>query len=85
MPLTDEQPLEAYSLITALVSAKKIDTARQVYEWYFGKNRLKVVMVNKLGGVYDGLRKNSVNPNLGAENVVGISLAYLAIKHKINL
>jgi len=85
MPLTDEQPLEAYSLITAMVSAKKIDTARQVYEWYFGKNRLKVVMVNKLGGVYDGLRKNSVNPNLGAENVVGISLAYLAIKHKINL
>ena len=85
MPLTDEQPLEAYSLITALVSAKKIDTARQVYEWYFGKNRLRLVMVDGLGGVYDGLRENSVNLNLGAENVVGISLAYFAILHKLNL
>ncbi|MDP3983048.1 MAG: hypothetical protein Q8Q65_03160 [bacterium] len=85
MPLTDEQPLEAYSLITALVSAKKIDTARQVYEWYFGKNRLGLVMVDGLGGVYDGLRENSVNLNLGAENVVGISLAYFAISHKLNL
>ena len=85
MPLTDEQPLEAYSLITALVSAKKIDTARQVYEWYFGKNRLRLVMVDGLGGVYDGLRENSVNLNLGAENVVGISLAYFAISHKLNL
>lgn len=85
MPLTDEQPIEACSLITALVSANKIKTANEVYGWYFGKNRLKLLMVDKLGGVYDGLRKKSVNPNRGAENVVGISLAYFAIKNKINL
>lgn len=85
MPLTDEQPIEAISLITALVSAKKINTAKNVYRWYFGKNRLKLRMVDKLGGVHDGLRKSSVNPNRGAENVVGISLAYFAIKYNLNL
>lgn len=93
MPLVDEQPLEASSLVTALTTAalvleKKeyLEKAKLVYEWFFGKNRLGLSLVDKKSGaVHDGLEKNNLNSNKGAESYLALNLAYFALKKRVHL
>jgi hypothetical protein len=93
MPLYDEQPLEASSLVSALTTAaiilnKKeyLSKAKLVYEWFFGKNRLSLSLVDKKSGaVHDGLRKSDLNDNKGAESYLSLNLAYFAIKKRVHL
>lgn len=92
-PLFDEQPIEVYSMISALVSgylisqkAHYLDRADICYKWFWGGNRLGINMVDaKTGGVYDGLQKNSFNKNQGAEGYLSLLLAYLAITKKVHI
>lgn len=92
-PLFDEQPLEAYSLVSALVSAYLVSQknhylhkAYQVYNWFYGRNRLKFSLVDPTtGAVHDGLRKKDFNVNKGAESYLALNLAYFAIKNRLHL
>lgn len=92
-PLFDEQPVEVYSMISALVSgylfsqkSHYLGLADICYKWFWGKNRLGIKMVDeKTGGVYDGLQENSFNKNQGAESYLSLLLSHLAIKEKAHI
>jgi uncharacterized protein YyaL (SSP411 family) len=92
-PKNDEQALEAYSLIAACVSAYKLvgnkmyySHAKEVYKWFWGKNRLKKALVEyQSGAVYDALEKDTINNNQGAESTLSLHLAYFALTKNLHL
>ncbi|SHG34921.1 Glycosyltransferase involved in cell wall bisynthesis [Flavobacterium segetis] len=73
-----EQPIEACYMMNALDLFYKSfgDTFYKSYlqlafDWYLGKNHLNHIMYNPItGGCYDGLEKENVNLNQGAESTV---------------
>jgi len=83
-----QQPIEAGSVVEACTEAflvtkekKYLDWAKKAFDWYYGKNILGARMVNqKTGGVYDGLEKEGVNLNQGAESLVSYLLARLSFE-----
>lgn len=83
-----QQPIEAGSLVEVYVKAFQItqnskykSLALTAFDWYHGQNILKVSLINpKTGGIYDGLEKNGVNLNQGAESVLSYLLAYHALQ-----
>lgn len=84
----DQQPIEAGSMVETYVLAYKITNnfkykklAIMAFDWYSGKNILKTSLINsKSGGIYDGLTKEGVNLNCGAESVLSYLLAYESIQ-----
>ncbi len=77
----DEQPLEALALVDAHIEALAVtgdawhrDRACQVEAWFRGRNRLGLMLIDRDGGCCDGLERDGVNCNQGAES----TLAYLA-------
>jgi hypothetical protein len=85
--LFGQQPIEAgsmaecYSLAYEVTRDKKYKyLALKAYDWYHGKNILGVSLINpQTGGVYDGLEKEGVNLNQGAESVLSYLLAWSVI------
>ena len=77
----DQQPVDAYSMTSAYLTAYSITKDKEYYKnavisfnWFLGKNYLKQMMYNEsTGGCFDGLGRFSVNLNQGAES----TLAYL--------
>lgn len=73
-----QQPIEAGSMVEAYMLAYRItkekkykQLAQKAWEWFFGRNILGAKMVDpKTGGVYDGLEKEGVNLNQGAESLL---------------
>lgn len=64
-----------------------LDKMRLAFSWYLGNNHLKQLVYNPLTyGCYDGLEKNNVNQNQGAESTVCYLIARLLMeqwnKHK---
>jgi len=92
-PLFDEQALETYSLVAALTSAflltnkqYYLDIGYDVYQWFYGKNRLNITMLDTdTEGVFDGLKEANRNLNQGAESILSLVLAFLCLKYRINL
>lgn len=84
----DQQPEDASSAVEGLVSAykatgKKIyaDQARLCFNWFLGKNYLSQMIYDEAtGGCYDGMGRNSINFNQGAESTISYFLARLAIE-----
>ncbi|MCW4023744.1 MAG: glycosyltransferase [Candidatus Bathyarchaeota archaeon] len=84
----DQQPLEASATVEATASAfyatKKpfyAKVAREVFDWFLGKNTLKVMMYNPVtGGCFDGINSEHVNMNQGAESAISYLLARLEIE-----
>jgi len=84
--LFGQQPIEAGSVIEACTEAfavtkekKYLDWAKKALDWYHGKNILGAEMVDKnTGGVYDGLEKEGVNLNQGAEALLSYLMARLS-------
>lgn len=84
----DQQPEDTASAVEALVKAfevtKKPDYAKQAkiaFEWFLGKNYLNQMIYDEAtGGCYDGLGKNSINFNQGAESTISYLLARLMIE-----
>ncbi|MEK6818423.1 MAG: hypothetical protein AABY10_00650, partial [Nanoarchaeota archaeon] len=80
----DQQPLDVAAMVQALSLAYKIANdseyerkALQAFQWFLGKNTLNQVVYNEgTGGCYDGLDKNDLNLNQGAES----TLAYLSAR-----
>lgn len=84
----DQQPIEASSMVEALLLAGRITgdekysaKALRVFYWFLGKNVLGQALYNEYtGGCYDGLGESSININQGAESTLSYLLARLAIE-----
>ena len=84
----DQQPLEAWATIEAAELAftetgleKWRETAWRAYRWYLGDNDLDVPIASLVdGGCFDGLMRDRVNLNQGAESVLAFQFACSAIE-----
>lgn len=89
----DQQPIEASSMVEALLVANKITKneeyktrALKVFYWFLGRNALSQTLYNEYtGGCYDGLGESSININQGAESTLSYLLARLAIEEAMPL
>ncbi len=83
--LYDQQPICAGYLVEALVEAYRKTAndryrglARKAFEWFLGRNRLGIPLYDpNTGGCRDGLLKDGVNLNQGAESLICFWDAYL--------
>lgn len=83
----DQQPLEAQATIDACVAAydatgaaRWADEAMRAYRWYLGANDLDMPLATAAdGGCFDGLHPNGLNRNQGAESILALQLASVAI------
>lgn len=80
----DQQPVDAGEMVEACEAAHRatgkkhyLDSAKTSFEWFMGKNSSGHKMyLKRNGGCYDGLCKDGVNLNQGAES----TLAYLSAR-----
>lgn len=87
----DQQPIEAADMVILfnelfdLTGEKKYkDKALLWFGWYFGNNLKNMMIFDPVTeGVYDGLTKNGVNKNQGAESIVTYLMAYLSFNKPI--
>ena len=85
--LYDQQPIEAAGMTSAYLKAfnstKKfsyLKNARKSFEWFLGRNVANQVIYDEsTGGCFDGLTKNGVNMNQGAESTICYLNARLSI------
>jgi hypothetical protein len=83
----DQQPLEAWAMIEAAGLAfsetgleKWRESALRAYRWYLGDNDLGMPVASLGdGGCFDGLMRDRVNLNQGAESVLAFQFACSAI------
>ena len=87
-----EQPIDVAYTILALnnfFDAFKNDTYFQkmklAFYWFLGNNRLHQIVYNPCtGGCYDGMEKNNVNLNQGAESTISYLMARLTVEKYLN-
>lgn len=83
----DEQPVEACETTLAFLEAYAIsdnrlylDTAKACYSWYLGNNSKSLNLIDaETGGCSDGIMKDGLNLNQGAESIVSFWITYLAV------
>ncbi len=79
----DQQPVEAYAMISACIEAYQatedpvwLAEARLAFEWFLGGNDLGLELYDaKSGGCYDGLQEDRINQNQGAESTLAFLLS----------
>ena len=84
----DQQPIEAHALLEACLEAYNVTredcwvvAARRCFNWFLGKNDLgKPLYDYETGGCRDGLEREGVNENEGAESTLAWLLSLLAIR-----
>lgn len=84
----DQQPIDAAAMVHAYLSAYSVTRDKYYYEravlsfnWFLGRNHLKQMVYNEVtGGCYDGLGKQSVNLNQGAESTIAYLMARLLLE-----
>lgn len=82
-PLFDQQPVEAYSSVSACLEAYKITKdkvwfyeASKAFQWFLGGNDLGISLYDPVtGGCRDGLHINRVNHNQGAESTLSFLMS----------
>jgi glycosyltransferase involved in cell wall biosynthesis len=82
-PLFDQQPIEAYSTVSACLEAyittkdkRWYNEAEKAFQWFLGTNDLGIPLYDPVnGGCYDGLHVDRVNRNQGAESTIAFLLA----------
>src|SRR3569623_21724 len=83
----DQQPLEAQATIDACEAAfeatgdaRWINEAMRAYRWYLGRNDHDLPLATAQdGGCFDGLTPVGLNRNQGAESILALQLASVAI------
>ena len=83
----DQQPLEAWASVEAALTAFAVtgdarwrESAMRAWRWYLGDNDLGQPMASLTSGVcFDGLMRDGINLNTGAESVLAFQLACCAI------
>lgn len=79
----DQQPIEAYSTVSACIEAYAtteddfwLEEARNAFAWFLGRNDVGLPLYDPAtGGCYDGLHPDRVNQNQGAESTLAFLLA----------
>lgn len=89
----DQQPIEAQAMLAACLAALNAtgdgrweQEARRSFEWFLGRNDLGLALYEPAGGgCYDGLQREGVNINQGAESTLAflLSLAELRLCQQI--
>ncbi len=82
-PLWDGQPIEVYAMVAAGLEAHRatgetgwLVAARRALEWLVGRNALRLSLYDpETGGCRDGLRRDRVNANQGAESTLSLWLS----------
>jgi hypothetical protein len=83
----DQQPLEAAAMIGACIEAYEctqgeewIRLATTCFDWYLGKNDRQAKLYDHAsGGCRDGLQRDGVNENQGAESTLSYILSLVAL------
>lgn len=91
IPLYDQQPVDAGSIIFACQEAHRAtgireyrNLAKLAYQWYQGKNSQGAVLLDSdSGGCYDALTATGVNKNQGAEAVLSMLLSDMLMNGKL--
>lgn len=84
----DQQPVEAHALLEACLEAHRLTKddqwfveARRCFDWFLGRNDLGRPIYNYVtGGCRDGLHREGVNENEGAESILAWLLSLRAIR-----
>ncbi len=84
----DQQPIEAHAMAEACLEAYNVTrenrwivSARRCFNWFLGKNDLgKPVYDYETGGCRDGLERDGMNENQGAESTLAWLLSLLAVR-----
>ena len=82
-PLWDGQPIEVYATVAAALEAHRatgdvswLAAARRALAWLFGRNALGASLHDpETGGCRDGLHRDRVNANQGAESTLSLWLS----------
>lgn len=91
IPLYDQQPVDAASIIFACYEAYQATGSRDYremafkgYKWYMGDNVQGAALYNnQTGGCFDALTSNGVNQNQGAEAVLSFMLSTMLLLGKM--
>jgi len=86
--LFDQQPVDVSAMVQTYLTAYEITNDKHYYEkavlafnWFLGRNYLKQMVYNEsIGGCYDGLSKDNLNLNQGAESTVSYLIARLMLE-----
>ncbi|PIQ90591.1 MAG: glycosyl transferase family 1 [Candidatus Omnitrophica bacterium CG11_big_fil_rev_8_21_14_0_20_41_12] len=92
-PAFDQQPVEAYSTISACLEAYRVtknrawyDEAAKVFQWFLGGNDLGIPLYDPItGGCCDGLHIDRVNRNQGAESTLSFLLSLTELTDMVNI
>ena len=84
----DQQPVEVAATVSACLAAHHatadaawLARARQVFEWFLGRNDLGLLLYDaKTGGCRDALHADRVNENQGAESTLAFHLALAELR-----
>ncbi|MBU0894525.1 MAG: glycosyltransferase [Nanoarchaeota archaeon] len=84
----DQQPIDAFSMVSAYLAAFLATEDKHYHEkavlafnWFLGRNHLKQMLYDEVtGGCYDGLGKHSLNLNQGAESTIAYLLSRLMLE-----
>jgi glycosyltransferase involved in cell wall biosynthesis len=89
----DQQPVEAQAMVSACLEAwhateddKWLREAKRAFEWFLGRNDLGMPLYDSsTGGCADGLHRDRVNENQGAESSLAFHLALAEMKYSEHL
>lgn len=79
----DQQPVETQAMVSACLEASRVtqdptwaSEARRAFEWFLGRNDLGLPLYDSTtGGCSDGLHRDRINENQGAESSLAFHLA----------
>jgi len=79
----DQQPIEAYSMLSACLKASRatddkfwLESARMIFEWFLGRNDLGIPLYNtQTSGCHDALHVDRINQNQGGESTIAFLLS----------
>lgn len=85
----DQQPLEAYAMISACIEAYALTrddywrrAARRCFEWFLGRNDLgQPLYDSSTGGCRDALHQDRLSQNFGAESSLAFYLSLAEMTH----
>jgi glycosyltransferase involved in cell wall biosynthesis len=85
----DQQPIEAYAMISACLEAHALTkdeywrrAARRCFEWFLGRNDLgQSLYDSSTGGCRDSLHQDRLSQNLGAESSLAFYLSLAEMTH----
>ena len=92
-PIFDQQPIEAYSTVSACLEAyittkdkRWYNEAEKAFQWFLGTNDLGIPLYDPVnGGCYDGLHVDRINRNQGAESTIAFLLSLYEMTNITNI